>query len=190
MEAVHITPTRNIPSIMANGILRSPPILTQYNKVMSRDYGAEYDPKVGLVFGFTLDDHEEKWFQHFAYWKVWGNPRNIAVGNMDWEYWNRLLETGPSAFRSIIPEAEHLTALVIDVPDHPKYGWYTHAQDHNMNRHWNDMEERYEHNDKPLVLINYDVKPSCIKYQIGTAETGLSKAGKIDITMSMKRKSI
>jgi hypothetical protein len=104
--------------------------------------------------------------------------------------WDRLRETGPSAFRSIIPAPEHLTALVIDIPDHDRYGWYRHQQDHAMNPQWNDMEERYEHNDKPLVLINYNVKPSCIKYQIGTAETVLSKSGKVDIMMSMKRKNI
>ena len=78
MKAIHITPTRNLKSIMANGIFRSPPVLNQYNKIMIEDYGEDYDPKKGLVFSFPLDDHEEKWFKHFAYWKVWGNPRNLA----------------------------------------------------------------------------------------------------------------
>lgn len=172
---------------MVNGIYRSPPILYQYDDVMSRDYGKKYDPNKGLVFAFTLDDHEEKWFQHFAYWKVWGNPRNLTIPHWDW---HRLLETGPSAFKNIIPEAIHLTAFVIDIPDHYLYGWYHHCQKHNMQRHWHDMEEKYEHNDKPLVLINYDVPPASIKYQIGTAETILSKAGKVDIIMSMKRREI
>jgi hypothetical protein len=191
MEAVHVTPTRNLPSIMANGIHRVPPVLYQYDDVMARDYGSEYDPKKGLVFSFTLDDHEEKWFQHFVYWKVWGNPRNLAIGPIcNAGNWDRLKETGPSAFSQIIPEQEHLTALVIDIPDHHLYGWYHHCQSHDMAPHWNDMQEKHEHNDKPLVLINYDVPPSCIKYQIGTAETALSKAGKIDIMMSMKKRKL
>jgi hypothetical protein len=190
MKAVHITPTRNVPSIIANGIHRSPPILHQYNDVMVRDYD-DYDPEKGLVFCFVLDDYEEKWFQHFAYWKVWGNPRNIVLGGVIdvWDH-DRFYNSNPSIFKGIIPAAEHLTALVIDIPDHDLYGWYLHAQSHAMQKHWHDMEEKYEHNDKPLVLINYDVPPSAIKYSIGCAETNLSKSGKVDIIMSMKRKSL
>lgn len=189
MEAVHVTPTRNMESILSSGIFRRPPILHQYDTVMKRDYGSAYDQKKGMVFAFTLDDHEQKWFEHFAYWKVWGNPRNIAIENWLGD-WDRLLDTGPQAFNNIIPEPEHLTAFVIEIPDNDLYGWYFHCQKHNMDTHWNNMEERYEHNNKPLVLINYDVPPSAIKYIIGTAETVLSKAGKIDIIMSMKRKNI
>jgi len=188
MKAVHVTPTRNIESILANGILRSPPILDQYNEVMSRDYD-DYDPGKGLVFGFTTD-HTERWIRHFAYWKVWGNPRNIAIGKYWLEKWDDLLEIGPSAFSNIEYKDEHLTAILIDIPDLNFYGWYLHQQSHTMNPHWADMEERYEHNDKPLVLINYDVPPKYIKNIIGTAETTLTKAGKVDILLNMKRKSI
>ena len=189
MEAVHITPTKNVPSIIANGIHRSPPLLRQYNKTMADDYGDKYDPKKGLVFAFHLDGHEEKWFRHFAYWKVWGNPRNIELGKY-LDDWDRFYETGPEIFKNLVLSSEHLTALVISIPDVVYYEWYCHAQFHNMQRHWNDMEEKYEHNDKPLALINYDVPASSIKYLIGTAEINLSKAGKVDIIMSMKRKNL
>lgn len=187
MKAVHVTLTRNLESIRANGIFRTPPVLDQYNEVMARDY-EDYDPKVGLVFGFLLDDHEEKWFKHFAYWKVWGNPRNLAIG--DFEHWDRVLETGPSIFKNVPYTDAHLTAMIIDIPYNDLYGHYLHCQSYDMNPQWNDMEERYEHNDKPLALINYKVPPSCIKCLIGTAETVLTKTGKVDIIVNMKRKNI
>ena len=46
------------------------------------------------------------------------------------------------------------------------------------------MDERYEHDDKPLVLLNYDV-PSCkIKKVIGNVESFYEK-GKINITLDI-----
>jgi hypothetical protein len=59
-----------------------------------------------------------------------------------------------------------------------------------MNPHWQDMDTRYEHNDKPLVLINYDVKPSAIKEIIGTANIDVKRNKKIDVNVNMKISSI
>ena len=52
IEALHITSTKNIPSILKNGILRSKPIIKIYNNVMKKEYGNKYNPEKGLVFGF------------------------------------------------------------------------------------------------------------------------------------------
>ncbi len=188
MKAVHVTPTRNLESIKANGIFRAKPLLDQYAELMKRDYD-DYDPERGLVFAFPLDLNVEKWFSHFAYWKVWGNPRNqCIIDHYDTrELYDKMNEIGPAVFSHIIPADEHLSAILIDIPDSIFHGWYHHAQHHDMNPIWNDMEERHEHNDKPLVLLNYDVQPACIKSIIGTVETILSKSGKIDIMLNMKR---
>lgn len=191
MKAIHITPTRNIESIKAQGIFRAVPLLDQYTRLMKRDY-KDYDPERGLVFAFPLDLNLAKWMKDFAYWKVWGNPRNECIRDQ-WdshELFDKLLEIGPAAFSHIIPKDEHLTALLIDIPDNPLYGWYHHAQYHDMNTHWNDMETRYEHNDKPLVLINFDVSPDQVIKQIGTVETVLSKSRKVDTIINLKAKSL
>jgi hypothetical protein len=192
MKAVHITPTRNLESIKAQGIFRAVPLLDQYARLMERDYKS-YDPERGLVFAFALDMNVIKWFKDFAYWKVWGTPRNECITN-HWfdppEKFDKLQEIGPPAFSHITPKDEHLSAVLIDIPDNRFYGWYYHAQNHTMNSHWADMEERYEHNTKPLVLINYDVQPDCIRSTIGTAETVLSKSGKVDILLNMTREKL
>ncbi len=52
MDVLHITQTKNVPSIMKNGIFRSKPLLSQYEEVMKEDYGSDYDCEKGLIFGF------------------------------------------------------------------------------------------------------------------------------------------
>jgi len=45
------------------------------------------------------------------------------------------------------------------------------------------MDVRYEHDDKPLTLMNYDVEINRIKKIIGTAESSITKKNKIDVSL-------
>ncbi len=47
------------------------------------------------------------------------------------------------------------------------------------------MDTRYEHNDKPLVLINYDIKPDKIKKVIGIGESTLNRNNKINVSLKI-----
>jgi hypothetical protein len=188
MKAVHVTKTQNLNSIFKSGIFRNKPLLEQFEETMQKDYGSKYDAERGLVFSFAYDDTEERFFNHFVYWDMWGKPRNELLTVVDDKtYWD-MNEVGPKAFSHIQPIEESYTAILIEIPDHPLYGWYQHQQSHDMNPVWIDMEERYEHNDKSLVLINYDIHPSCIKGVLGTANGMVNKEKKIDVFMNMKKK--
>jgi hypothetical protein len=188
LKAVHVTKTRNLNSILRHGIIRNKPLLEQYEETMIKDYGSDYDLEKGLVFGFAYDDTEERMFKHFVYWDMWGKPRNEMTILVDYKIFCEMNEIGPKVFSHIQPREESYTAILIEVPDNPLYGWYRHQQSHDMNPIWNNMEERYEHYDKRLVLINYDVSSSCIKGVLGTSNGIVNKNNKIDVFMNMKKK--
>lgn len=192
MKVIHITPTRKVKSIIKHGIKRSKPTLFQYEDVMIKDYGDTYDPERGLVCTINLDFHIERYFKHFAYWRIWGKPRNKVITD-HWstvESFNKLMEIGPKAFSHVVPMEDSFIALLVKIPFNPLQDRYIHEQSHRMNPQWHDMEERYEHNDMPLNLINYDINPKCIQGSIGTATTNIRKDGKIDVFTSMKMRRL
>jgi len=79
----------------------------------------------------------------------------------------------------------YFSVVLIDIPNHSLYDRYCHQQSNCMAPHWNDMDTRFEHNDKPLVLVNYDITPDRIKKVIGTGESTISKKNKIDISLKI-----
>ncbi len=185
MDVIHITETKNIPSIMKYGILRSKPILDQYDKLMARDYGSEYDHNKGLVFGMPEGvTQRDRYIKDFSYWRAWGRNRNIFL-DCDYHQYNMYQEIGPKVFSHIKILPIHFSVMLIDIPFHPFYDWYCHAQFNNMGILWSDMDVRYEHDDEPLVLINYDVKPEKIKRVIGTGEAVVGRNKRIDIVLKM-----
>ena len=71
MDVLHITQTKNIPSIMKNGIHRGKPLLDQFNDVMEREYGEDYDKDKGLVFGMPENiDRRDKYIKDFFIGKL------------------------------------------------------------------------------------------------------------------------
>jgi hypothetical protein len=192
MKAVHITRYNHIEGIKKHGIKRGIPLLSQYDKLMKKDYRAKYDPKKGLVFAIGLDSNIERFVKDFAYWDMWGKPRNIAIKD-NWcdtyKEFDILREMGTKAFSSIPLSTNLYIPLLIEVPDHPLYdGWYKHQQSNDMEVHWNNMDTRYEHNDKPLVLINHDVPVKNIICRIGTASTSVWRNNRINVSVHMKTK--
>jgi len=182
IEAVHITPTKNIPSILKNGILRSKPILDTYNDVMKNEYGNKYNPEKGLVFGFPEGHFKrDKFIKDFFYWKTWGNPRNILITKTTDNQYDNIQNIGINIFNNLRIKPDHFSVVLIEVNNDPIFKKYVHCQSHYMGPLWTDMDEKYEHDDKPLTLINYDIPPNLIKGIIATGETYFSKNGKIKV---------
>ena len=185
MDVLHLTPERNISSIMKNGVLRSKPLLTQYNGVMESLYGDKYDKNKGLVFCFPEGiSKRDKYIKDFCYWKTWGDIRNRCLESLDWEDFIKYQELGYKFFNRVKPPLQRLKVLLLDIKFEDFFTHYRHMQTHLMSNYWTDMDERYEHGEKPLVLVNYDIKPERIKRVIGTVESFCEK-GKINITLDI-----
>lgn len=185
MDVIHITPERNLKSIFKNGVLRNKPLLDQYNDVMKRQYGDKYDKEKGLVFCFPEETiFRDKYIKDFSYWKVWGNVRNKILTTFDYYKFIKYQEDGYKIFSKVVPELGKLSILLLDIDYEDFFSYYFHVQNHIMGPYWVDMDERYEHNDKPLVLVNYDIKPNRIKKVIGSVESFYDN-GKINITLNI-----
>jgi len=186
MDVIHITETKNVKSIMGSKIFRNKPILSQYDKVMYDDYGFDYDRKKGLVFGFPESiRHRDKMIKDFAYWKTWGDVRNKFLLKYNGEEYDKSLDIGPKVFSHLKLKSTYFSIILLDV-DHEKiFCKYTHEQSSDMGPLWIDMETRYEHNDKPLVLMNYDINSNKIKRVIGTIQTIVTKKNKINTLLDI-----
>lgn len=175
MEVLHITRTHNLKSIMKYGILRNNPLLSIYDKVMEENYGKEYDKNKGLVFGFPEGlNKRDKYIKDFVYWKIWGDPRNIKIGNNDFNFKNIKFIIG------------NFSILLLDLEYEEIFEKYIHQQTNNMNndRFWEDMDTRYEHDDKPLCLMNYDIPISKIK-KFGIIDSYMAR-NKIEMRLKIK----
>jgi len=185
MDILHITPEKNIPSIMKNGIRRSKPLLSQYNRVMKYLYDDEYDEKKGLIFCFPEEIFKrDKYIKDFCYWKTWGEIRNRILHPLNDEDFIKHQELGCNYFYGVKPKLQRLKILLLDIKFEDFFTYYNHVQTHLMSNYWSDMDERYEHCSKPLVLVNYDIKPDSIKRVVGTVESFLEK-GKINTTLEI-----
>lgn len=185
MKVVHITRIGNLDGIRKYGVLRHKPLLTQYNEVMIKDY-PNYNPDFGLVFSYILDQHVEKFLRDFAYWDTWGKPRNLHITPFTYDEYLDLQEMGVSGFPKFKLKSEKYIALLLDIKSNPLYGHYYHVQTHNMDTYWGNMNTIYEHNDKLLALINYDVPRKQICGIIGSANSEI-KRQQVIINSKMNR---
>ena len=85
MDALHVTLSKHVPSIMKNGILRSKPILEKYDELMERNYGSEYDKDKGMVFGFpeTINHRDVNGLHVVDYINYKPNDTNMAIEEYD-----------------------------------------------------------------------------------------------------------
>lgn len=186
MDIIHITPTRNINSIFNSKILRRKPLLPKINEVMESYYGDEYDQSKGLVFGFPEHVYNrDKLIKDFVYWKTWGNDRNIFLDKYSDKAFIEVQNEGLNLFSHIIPKMEHFSVLLLDIDYEPFFDYYCHKQANDMCSFWSDMDTRYEHDDKPLTLMNYDININKIKKIIGTAESIIMRKNKIDVSLNI-----
>ena len=186
MDTLHVTLTKNVPSIMKNGILRAKPLLEKFDEIMERNYGLDYDKDKGMVFGFPEPiNHRDRIIKDFFYWKTWGDIRNIFLKPYDYDEYSKLEEVGTKSFSHIKLKPFHFSVLLIEVAHEEMFDWYTHQQSSDMGVLWKDMDTRYEHNDKPLTLLNYDVKPNQIKRVIGTGESVIKRNNKIEVSLNI-----
>ncbi len=186
MDMLHVTLNNHVPSIIENGILRSKPILEKYDELMEKNYGSEYDKDKGMVFAFPETiNHRDRIIKDFFYWKTWGDVRNRFLKPYNYDEYNKLQEIGTKSFSHIKLKPFYFSVLLIDVDYEEIFDWYIHQQSADMGVLWEDMETRYEHNDKPLTLLNYDVKPDKIKKIIGTGESILKRNNKVDVLLNI-----
>ena len=149
MELIHITQTKNVESIMKNGILRCKPSLPQYADIMEEEYGNDYDKDRGLIFCIPEEiNRRDKYIKDFFYWKTWGDDRNIFIKNNIDKY-DDINEDGPKVFSHIKPKPLYFSIILLDIPDEPILKKYHHVQTHTIDPLWSDMDIRYEHNQKP-----------------------------------------
>jgi len=186
MDVLHITQTKNIPSIMKNGIRRGKPLLDQFNDVMEYEYGEDYDKDKGLVFGMPENiNRRDKYIKDFFYWKTWGNERNKMLAGASYNQYSDYKEQGPKVFSHIKIEPTQFSILLINIPFMQEYDYYVHGQFGGMSVLWKDMDVRYEHKNKPLTLINYDVDVSRIKKVIATGESMVTRKNKINVSLNI-----
>ncbi len=184
MNVLHITQTKNIPSIMKNGICRSKPLLKKFDGIMEEDYGENYNKDKGLVFGIPEGlDRRDKYIKDFFYWKTWGALRNVFLKDTDYNQYDKCQEEGPKVFSHLKVLPIGFSVLLVDIPFVWTYDYYMHEQSIEMGVLWKDMDARYEHKNKPLVLVNYDIEPDRIKKVIGTGETVLKRNNKIEVRL-------
>lgn len=188
MEVVHITQTGNLKSILSSKIYRNKPILKIYNEIMGSYYGDEYNIDKGLVFAFDeCVSNRDKFIKDFVYWKMWGEPRNKFLDKFDDYELIKYQEIGANFFSNFNIKEDQFSILLLDVAYEDLFSMYLHAQTHDMSAYWSDMDLRYEHDNKPLVLLNYDIENIKIKKIIGTA-VGRVEKNKINVSLNLRGK--
>jgi len=187
MEVLHITPTRNIPSIEKYGIQCTKPLLPQFEKYASY-YIKDYDKSVGLIFTTVEGQNlQNKYLKDFSYWRMWGSPRNKILHKLGLEWnkeWEKVYNIGSSFFEYLIPVEEHFTILSVNVPDDTKSTTCIHNQSvgkEGMNHLFGDMDPQYEHNDKVLMLFN---QPLFQFKVVGILNVMVKRNSKISISLN------
>jgi len=169
---------------MNSQILRKKPLLSKFNDIMRNYYNEDYDENKGLVFGFPESIHNrDKIIKDFIYWKTWGNDRNEVLNGYTDEEYIEMENIGLKIFSHLKVKADHFSILLLDIKYDPFFDYYLHKQSIDMGTFWTDMDVRYEHDDKPLTLMNYDVNINKIKKVLGTAESIITKQNKIDVSL-------
>ena len=186
MKILHISPSKNTESILKYGILKRPPFLSQFKEFLELHLREKYNHKEGIIFSIPEDVlTRDKYIKDFIYWKVWGHPRNVLLDTLYKKYYYAdILDSGPSIFKSIKLEEEEFTIFEADIDDNFTTVSCIHAQFHCMSPVWDDMDSKYEHEDKPLVLINDNIPSYKLKI-IGEAKTLNNKNKRIDISMNI-----
>lgn len=186
MNILHITQTKNVESILKNGILRCKPLLSQYGDIMEEEYESEYNKERGLVFCIPEEiDRRDKYIKDFFYWKTWGDDRNRFICKNE-DIFDKL-EEGYKVFSHIKSEPIQFSIFLLDIPEETILTKYYHAQYNSMGDYslWKDMDTRYEHDYKPLALVNYDINADNIKKIIGIGESILTKDNKINTLLQI-----
>ena len=184
MIVLHITPTVNLNSITQRGIKASPPLLNQFDDYMKKRTN-KYDQNIGLVFAIPEDTiRRDKYIKDFVYWKLWGNPRNELlhkIGN-DCNAWDKVYDTGYNYFKYIIPKDAHFHIMQFEISD--GYQTCLHAQFGDMggSKIWTNMDIKYEHCNKPLVLINENISPKKLSL-FGTTCATIDRYNKFNISI-------
>ena len=121
------------------------------------------------------------------YWKAWGDPRNdyISIDHLPEGQWDEIRNTGPQYFSHIKPKGKNLTIFELEGFSWSKSFCRWHQQSHHMGGTiWDNMDERFEHNDKLVYVFNKTIKPEHIKV-IGEATIEFNRCEKANIRLKV-----
>ncbi len=184
-EVLHITPTRNIPSIEKYGILGSEPLLPQFKEYAAK-YIMHYEKSAGVIFTLLEGQNlQNKYLKDFVYWHIWGRPRNLFLGKLGAEWndkWERVYSIGCSIFQHTKLVEEHFTILYVNAPDNSRSTNCIHEQSSRMTCMFKDIDPLYEHDDKVITLFNQPLKVFRI---VGNMSTTVKRNNKLYISLSI-----
>lgn len=189
MKLYHLTPTKNVESILEYGLKPSKISLPLHSESFSRDHGSPVNECTYLWNPETSESTTDKLIDDFIYCKHFLHPRNNMVQEVEdrisvlrekhneenetWfnerEHWVKFPEFGTKLYG----EPEDFTLLEIDGANIPRLEReYFHVQepsdDYTDPAHC--MIEKYAHTDKALVICTDVIPPEAIKpvRQVGT----------------------
>jgi len=184
MKLIHVTQTTNVDSILYHGIIPSIPKLIQWEHAGKEEEW--YDEKLGFVFTFPEHDQRDRFIRDLMYWKCWGDPRNDHIGEdvLPDNIWEEVRNIGPEYFKYIRPKGNHFTVFELEDFDWDKSLCRLHQQSYDMNPIWNDMDQRFEHNDKTIYAFNKTIESKYIKV-IGEATIEFNRREKANIRLKV-----
>ncbi len=155
MNCIHITETKNLLSIKKHGILPIRAYLSEHQEFLKSDLGTDKVVYSTLLKGSK--NRIEKYFQDFIYFKLWGKPRNLFLKNQKWENEESVYRTD---FKILMCNFAILKFQINDETE--KYVYGLHQQDSTMYG-LAEMDDRFAHDDKPLIILPRIIKASEIK---------------------------
>lgn len=181
INILHVSPVKNKDSILKYGLIGQEPLLGDVFKDQMPDRSK------GAVFGLREgSDKQDKYLQDAAYWKIWGDPRNIFLKDMDYELYCRYQEQGVTTFNHIKTEVTNFAVFEVEIIDEFTTFCY-HLQYQEMGLYWLDMNTRYEHFKKPLIVVNDSIKREQIKL-VGSITVDMDKRGNINTNLEYHKK--
>jgi len=154
MYCIHITENKNLKSIKQKGLLPSRPYLSNH-----RDLFKYYFKKEKIIYLTVYENKKRtgKFIKDFVYFQLWGKPRNIWGQNNEWggngeNIYNKFFKIKFAKFS--------ILGIQINL-DNLRYIKGIHQQDSSLNLLEN-IDERFSHNDKPLLVISEKIKSDSI----------------------------
>jgi len=161
MKLLHITESKNISPIKEKGILGAVPSLPHHREWLEGHYGEEKVKNNGCIY--TIPEYliqRDRYLKDFAYWKVWGQPRNERLKELteskNYKYWHwGEYNTDTCKDIKIEEKCFKILEFIISEKRYSSCAEAIHIQDHceKANKYWDNMDSRYEHDDKLMPVL-------------------------------------
>jgi len=158
MKLLHVTNTRNLNSIIGNGLLPTNIELDGHWETFS-----EFLTQRKCVYLWNAETYRnDKFIRDLIYTKMFIHPRNRLFKQKETEIENNGLDIYDSELYpdmkklggTLIGDDERFTVLELDSEDIDYWGWWEHVQEPSDNRFdtASFMDDKYAHNDKKLYI--------------------------------------